>query len=80
MKVQRRRAKAGRVWADPCKWESVALYADIVVGNPFASPGRCPEAARRYLETRAWREVIRLFRQFSQQHGTEELLVNLALG
>ena len=37
-------------------------------------------AARRYPETEAWRDVVGLFRNFTQQYGTKELLMNLALG
>ena len=46
----------------------------------LASPGRWPVAARRYAESRAWREALGLFHQFSRHHGTEELLLSLALG
>ena len=36
--------------------------------------------ARRYPETDVWKEIVMLFRKFSQQFGTKELLMDLALG
>ena len=56
---------------------TVRGYCD---GQSLTSLGKWPVAARRYSETSTWREVVRLFRQLSQQYGTEELLINLSLG
>ena len=52
------------------------------MGNQLLLRGRWPVAARRYPETSAWRagRAIVSSVSSSDQHGTEEFLVSLALG
>ena len=52
---------------------------DYCDGQSLASPGRWPVAARQHPGKKALARVC-LFRKFSQQFGTRELLMNLALG
>ena len=53
---------------------------DMCDGQALPSPGRWSVASRRYPATPIWKTVTWKFKQFSEQHGTQELLMNLALG
>ena len=76
-------AARGDCWSGlgrPLQVGVVYTVRDCCDGQSLASLGRWPVAARRYPETEAWRDVVGLFRKFTQQYGTKELLMNLALG
>ena len=53
---------------------------DICDGQGLPSPGRWSITSRRYPASPIWKAVTRKFEHFSAQHGTPELLMNLALG
>ena len=46
-------------------------------GQSLASPGRW---RRRYPDTVQWQSVVSSYVNFTEQHGTKDLLMNLALG
>ena len=39
-----------------------------------------PNDGRRYPDTDRWQSVVSSYVSFTEQHGTKELLMNLALG
>ena len=70
-------------------WTGIGLPLQVGVGytvrdhcdgQSLRSPGRWSVAARRHPVTAVRKEVVGLFRKFSQQFGTTSLLMDLALG
>ena len=49
-------------------------------GQSLASPGRWPPGARTYPSSEAWISIRECFWRFTTHHGTEKLLVDLAMG
>ena len=56
------------------------VQRDFCDGQSLASPGRWPPGARVYPSTSAWTAVKDCFWKFTSHHGTERLLVELAMG
>ena len=52
---------------------------DFCDGQSLASPGRWPPVSRVCPSTNHWNLAVDCFRRFTQHHGTEELLVSLAM-
>ena len=53
---------------------------DFCDGQSLASPGRWPPGSRVYPSSRSWASVADCFVRFTNHHGTEQLLVSLAMG
>ena len=53
---------------------------ELCDGQSLASPGRWSPEQRRYPQHEQWKAVIKLFENFANTYGTEELLTSLALG
>ena len=49
-------------------------------GQSLASPGRWPPGARTYPSSAVWISIRECFWRFTTHHGTEKLLVDLAMG
>ena len=49
-------------------------------GQSLASPGRWPPGARTYPSSTIWTSIRECFWRFTTHHGTEKLLVDLAMG
>ena len=49
-------------------------------GQCLASPGRWPPGARTYPSSEVWISIRECFWRFTTHHGTEKLLVDLAMG
>ena len=56
------------------------VQRDFCDGQSLASPGRWPPGARVHPSTSAWTAVRDCFWKFTSHHGTERLLVELAMG
>ena len=70
-------------WRGPGKPMQVGtgyLQRDYCDGQSLASPGRWPVDQRRYPSSRQWNGVVRIFRRFTEQFCTPDLLMRLALG
>ena len=49
-------------------------------GQSLASPGRWPPGSRVYPSSKSWTSVVDCILRFTHHHGTEQLLVSLAMG
>ena len=56
------------------------IQRDFCDGQPLASPGRWAPGSRVYPSSKAWNLVAGCYRRFTRHHGTEHLLVSLAMG
>ena len=52
---------------------------ELCDGQSLASPGRWSPEQRRYPQHEQWSAVVKLFENFANTYGTEELLTSLAL-
>ena len=52
---------------------------DFCDGQSLASPRRWPPGSRVYPSSRSWASVVDCFMSFTNHHGTEQLLVSLAM-
>ena len=53
---------------------------DLCDGQTLASPDLWPPGSRLYPTSAHWNRISNVYRRFTDHHGTEELLVSLAMG
>ena len=65
---------------EPMKVGVGYIQRDFCDGQPLASPGRWAPGSRVYPSSKDWNLVADCYRRFTRHHGTEHLLVSLAMG